>query len=153
MLTLKESVRWLTVQGRHEEAWDSLKWIRADNSEGTELEMDEIRVGVEWEAHAKEGFKLTGMPEHNACLWISSRRLDGQSLTTSAELFDRHNFRRTVTAAAVFTAQQATGATAFAYYGPQYVLTPAQIRIQYADTGSSDSSNSWSATKAQPLSS
>lgn len=32
----------------------------------------------------------------------------------------RENLKRTMTAAAVFTAQQATGATAFAYYGPQY---------------------------------
>lgn len=41
-------------------------------------------------------------------------------LTLKAELIDRQNFRRTLTAIAVFTAQQATGATAFAYYGPQY---------------------------------
>lgn len=61
MLSLKESVRWLTVQGRHDEAWESLKWIRADESEETELEMEEIRAGVEYEAHAKEGFKTTGM--------------------------------------------------------------------------------------------
>lgn len=26
MLTLKESVRWLTKKGRHDEAWESLKW-------------------------------------------------------------------------------------------------------------------------------
>lgn len=32
----------------------------------------------------------------------------------------RDNLKRTVTAFLVFTAQQATGATAFAYYGPQY---------------------------------
>lgn len=30
------------------------------------------------------------------------------------------NLKRTCTAALIFTAQQATGATAFAYYGPQY---------------------------------
>lgn len=95
MLTLKESTRWLTSRGRHDEAWESLKWIRADDSEETQVEMENIRAGVEYEAHAKEGFKFT-------------------------ELVDKHNFRRTATAAAVFTAQQATGATAFAYYGPQY---------------------------------
>lgn len=32
----------------------------------------------------------------------------------------RDNLKRTITAFLVFTAQQATGATAFAYYGPQY---------------------------------
>lgn len=35
-------------------------------------------------------------------------------------MVQKGNLRRTLTAAAVFTAQQATGATAFAYYGPQY---------------------------------
>lgn len=36
------------------------------------------------------------------------------------ELLEKDNFKRIFTAFAVFTAQQATGATAFAYYGPQY---------------------------------
>lgn len=36
------------------------------------------------------------------------------------ELFERDNFKRIFTSFAVFTAQQATGATAFAYFGPQY---------------------------------
>jgi MFS family permease len=37
-----------------------------------------------------------------------------------AELIDRDNFKRLFTSFAVFTARQATGATAFAYFGPQY---------------------------------
>jgi hypothetical protein len=60
MLTLKESTRWLTKKGRHEEAWESLKWIRADDSEATQEEMEEIRLGVEHEAHATEGFQFKG---------------------------------------------------------------------------------------------
>lgn len=60
MLTLKESVRWLTQKGRHEEAWESLKWIRASDSEDVRLEMQEIRMGVKAEAHAREGFQLKG---------------------------------------------------------------------------------------------
>lgn len=60
MFTLKESVRWLTVQGRHQEAWTSLKWIRASDDEDTKLEMKEIRNGVELELHAREGFRLVG---------------------------------------------------------------------------------------------
>lgn len=36
------------------------------------------------------------------------------------ELLEWSNFKRIFTAFAVFTAQQATGATAFAYFGPQY---------------------------------
>ncbi|RDW65379.1 hypothetical protein BP5796_10071 [Coleophoma crateriformis] len=95
MLTLKESVRWLTRKGRHDEAWESLKWIRADDSQTTIDEMEEIRVGVDIERRATEGLR-----------W--------------RELFERENFKRMFTASCVFTAQQATGATAFAYFGPQY---------------------------------
>ncbi|TKA29020.1 hypothetical protein B0A50_03432 [Salinomyces thailandicus] len=95
MFTLKESTRWLTSKGRHEEAWQSLVWIRADDGPATQAEMEEIRAGVEHEAHAREGFRMI-------------------------EMVQKGNLRRTLTAAAVFTAQQATGATAFAYYGPQY---------------------------------
>ncbi|KAI7478827.1 general substrate transporter [Hortaea werneckii] len=95
VFTLKASTRWLTAKGRHEEAWNSLSWIRADQGEATQAEMEEIRRGVELEAHAREGFRMI-------------------------EMVQKGNLRRTLTAAAVFTAQQATGATAFAYYGPQY---------------------------------
>lgn len=63
MLTLKESVRWLTMQGEYSKAWESLKWIRADDGEATQLEMDEIRAGVEYEAHAREGLRLMGMSD------------------------------------------------------------------------------------------
>lgn len=64
MLTLKESVRWLTQKGRHQEAWESLKWIRASDGEDARLEMEEIRAGVKAEAHAREGFQMKGMDEH-----------------------------------------------------------------------------------------
>ncbi|KAF1346599.1 MFS sugar transporter-like protein [Delphinella strobiligena] len=96
MLTLKESVRWLTVKGRHEEALQSLQWIRGGDSAETQLEMEEIRAGVEIEEQAKEGFQLKEM------------------------ILVPENLKRTCTAAGMFAAQQATGATAFAYYGPQY---------------------------------
>ena len=42
------------------------------------------------------------------------------------------NANRTMTAIAVFTAQQATGATAFAYFGPQY------FKLLVGDKGNSD---------------
>ena len=61
MFTLKESTRWLTSVGRHEEAWESLKWIRADDGPATELEMEEIRAGVMLEKHATEGFHVQGV--------------------------------------------------------------------------------------------
>lgn len=60
-MTLKESTRWLTMKGRHEEALESLEWIRAsDDDEEVRSEMMEIRLGVESEAHAKEGFHFSG---------------------------------------------------------------------------------------------
>lgn len=96
MFTLKESVRWLTLKGRHQEAWESLQWIRADSGPDAQLEMDEIRLGVETELREKEGFQL-------------------RELYTKPD-----NLKRTITAAVVFIAQQSTGATAFATYGPQY---------------------------------
>jgi MFS family permease len=60
-MTLKESTRWLTMQGRHAEAWESLTWIRASDDEDVQLEMEEIKLGVEAEARAKEGFKFRGI--------------------------------------------------------------------------------------------
>ncbi|KAK5135952.1 hypothetical protein LTR08_004410 [Meristemomyces frigidus] len=107
MFTLKESTRWLTAKGRHDEAWESLKWIRADDGPDAQAEMEEIRSGVELEAHAREGFHI-------------------------AEMFQGDNTRRTFTASAVFIAQQATGATAFAYYGPQY------FKLLVGNKGNSD---------------
>jgi hypothetical protein len=96
MFTLKESVRWLTPKGRHQEAWESLQWIRADSGPEAQLEMDEIRLGVETELREKEGFQFS-------------------------EIYTKpDNFKCTITAAVVFIAQQSTGATAFATYGPQY---------------------------------
>ncbi|KAI9653847.1 MAG: hypothetical protein M1821_006878 [Bathelium mastoideum] len=95
MFTVTESVRWLTKKGRHEEAWESLKWIRADDSQATVDEMEEIRYGVELEFQATEGFRFQ-------------------------ELLQRQNLYPLMMAFAIFTAQQATGATAFAYYSTQY---------------------------------
>lgn len=95
MFTLKESVRWLTKKGRHEEARKSLIWIRGGESQETEDELQEIRTGVEIERRETEGFHVK-------------------------ELLEKDNFKRCNLAFWVFVAQQATGATAFAYFGPQY---------------------------------
>lgn len=60
MLTLKESTRWLTQKGRHEEAWESLTWIRASDAADVVDEMEEIRTGVEIEVRETEGFQAKG---------------------------------------------------------------------------------------------
>jgi hypothetical protein len=60
VLTLKESTRWLTKKERHEEAWQSLSWIRGDESQTTAEEMSSIRLGVEAEAKATQGFEVRG---------------------------------------------------------------------------------------------
>ena len=60
MFTVPESARWLTKKGRHDEAWKSLTWIRADDSEATVREMEEIRAGVDDEIRATEGFQFKG---------------------------------------------------------------------------------------------
>jgi hypothetical protein len=60
MLTIKESTRWLTKRGRHDEAWQSLQWIRGDSSQATADEMEEIRLGVAQEERETEGFEFKG---------------------------------------------------------------------------------------------
>lgn len=60
MLTLKESTRWLAKKRRHEEAWERLKWVRGSDSQETQDETEEIRVGVENEARAMEGVRFVG---------------------------------------------------------------------------------------------
>jgi len=59
-LTLPESTRWLTKKGRHDEAWESLQWIRADSSQATVDEMEETRAGVTADSIATEGFQFQG---------------------------------------------------------------------------------------------
>lgn len=95
VLTLPDSTRWLTQHGRHDEAWKSLMWIRASDALYVQEEMAEIRAGVELEKSETEGFR-------------------------PKELLQGRNLKLLLTAFYVFTAQQSTGATAFAYYAPSY---------------------------------
>lgn len=95
MLTLEESVRWLVAKGRYEEAWKSLVWIRANNSEEVETEMMEMRQGAEEERRTMAGFSLK-------------------------ELLEWHNAHRLLIGFGLFMAQQSTGSTALAYFGPQF---------------------------------
>jgi len=95
VLTLKESTRWCTQRGRHQEAWESLVWIRASDAPYVQKEMAEIRSGVELEQRETEGLRFK-------------------------ELTQGRNLKLLAVSSYVFTAQQSTGATAFAYYAPSY---------------------------------
>ncbi len=56
MLFLKESVRWLASKGRHEEALQSLIWVRGgEDTEEVRAEMAEILDGISAEVAATEG--------------------------------------------------------------------------------------------------
>ena len=75
MLTLKESTRWLTHNGRHDEAWESLVWVRGSDNTRVAEEMDEIRVGVDYEIRETEGFKFSGAfqtEEKNTPIWTQT---------------------------------------------------------------------------------
>lgn len=87
MFTVTESVRWLAQKGRDDEAWESLKWIRADDSEETRAELKEIQMSIAEEQAARSGFQYT-------------------------ELLERDNFKRLTIAVTVFLCQQSVGATA-----------------------------------------
>jgi sugar porter (SP) family MFS transporter len=103
VLTLHESVRWLVANGERQRASQSLEWIRAvsDDEDGSDsktvvaAEMAEIREGIEEEQRAKAGFSIF-------------------------ELLEWPNAHRVLLAVGVFIAQQSTGATALAYFGPQF---------------------------------
>ncbi|KAJ5620212.1 hypothetical protein N7510_004196 [Penicillium lagena] len=95
MLSLDESVRWLLAKGKTAEAWRSIVWIRAGDSQAVADEFAEIRHGLEEEKHATAGFKLS-------------------------ELLEGPNRQRLLIAGGLFLAQQSTGSTALAYFGPQF---------------------------------
>jgi sugar porter (SP) family MFS transporter len=95
LLTQKESVRWLVKKNKLEEAWKSLTWIRASDSADVKAEFEEIKLGVHEEVIASQGRK-------------------------KRELFEPANRYRLGLAFGVFLGQQNTGATALAYFGPQF---------------------------------
>lgn len=95
MFTLKESVRWLLSKERSEEAWESLVWIRGADNEDIAAEFEEIHEGIISDRHAMAGF-------------------------TFKELLEWPNLRRLLLGFMIFVCQQSTGATALAYFSPQF---------------------------------
>ncbi|KAK1139246.1 hypothetical protein N8T08_001176 [Aspergillus melleus] len=95
MLFLKESVRWLAKKGRHEEAMQSLVWIRGgEETDEVRAEMAEILDGIRAEEQATEGVS-----------WKELR-----------QPANRYRMLITVT---LQIGVQLTGNTSLAYYAPQ----------------------------------
>jgi sugar porter (SP) family MFS transporter len=90
-----ESVRWLLGVGRDEEAWESLVWIRGGEGEGVKGEFEDMKRGLEEERFVTAGFRV-------------------------GELWEGRNLHRLLIAGGLFLAQQSTGSTALAYFGPQF---------------------------------
>lgn len=95
MLSLDESVRWLLSQGDSHRAWTSLTWIRASSGHAVAAEFAQIKEGIEADRHATADFHVR-------------------------ELLEKPNARRFLLGTSLFLAQQSTGATAMAYFGPQF---------------------------------
>ncbi len=111
-------MRWLTKKSRHEEAWRNLKWIRADDRPADSSDEMEIKETVQMEERALEGFPLRKVSllapnvKRTARGWRASppRTPAGDNASSCVSRRLRH----------YKVAQQSVGATAFAYYGPQY---------------------------------
>ncbi|KAL4930875.1 sugar porter family MFS transporter [Aspergillus undulatus] len=99
MVWLPESVRWLLDRGDEAGAWRSLAWARHSNPNFHEdevaSEFNEMKRAVETDRHETADFH-------------------------PRELLRRPNLKRVLLAVGIFIAQQATGATAMAYFGPQF---------------------------------
>lgn len=95
MFTLDESVRWLLAHGKTAEAWHSLVWVRAGDGSAVAEEFEEMRRGLEEERHVTAGFR-------------------------PGELLEWSNLHRLLISGGLFLAQQSTGSTALAYFGPQF---------------------------------
>ncbi|PWY67210.1 MFS quinate transporter [Aspergillus heteromorphus CBS 117.55] len=95
MLTLRESVRWLLSHDRESQAWDSLTWIRSSHGPDVRAEFQQMKSSLESDAHAAADF-------------------------SAKELLTPSNRHRLALGVSLFICQQSTGATAMAYFGPQF---------------------------------
>ncbi|KAG2420040.1 hypothetical protein HFD88_004838 [Aspergillus terreus] len=97
---LKESPRWLTIKGRHEEALQSLAYIRNEHpsSDNVQKEIAEIRASVAEEMAATEGL-------------------------TYKEFLLKSNRNRFLFAFFLMLGQQFSGTNSIGYYAPQIFQT------------------------------
>lgn len=97
---LKESPRWLTGKGRHEEALRSLAYIRNEpaDSESVQREIAEIRTSIQEELNATEGL-------------------------TWKEFLQKSNRNRFLFAFVLMFWQQFSGTNSIGYYAPQIFQT------------------------------
>ena len=104
MFTVPESVRWLLKKDRQEEAWKSLAWVRASEDEDVAAEFAEIQAGL-----------------------AAEREL--RATAGRFEIVSKGNRRRLLTGCLAFFFQIATGATALAYFSPQFfkLIVPATV--------------------------
>lgn len=103
MLTLPESVRWLLYNSTPSNhtvntnlAWQSLTWIRASPNHTTQTEFHTMQTTIAAERQTRASFQPSELLTH------------------------RPNLHRLLLGFGIFLAQQSTGATAMAYFGPQF---------------------------------
>ncbi|KAJ5933358.1 hypothetical protein N7454_005687 [Penicillium verhagenii] len=93
--TLPESIRWLSMQNRNDEAWASMEWIRGGDNQKTRDEFAETQLGLQAERSEREGFSFR-------------------------ELLEPANRLRFLVGPMLFVFQNATGSSALAVFAPQY---------------------------------
>lgn len=101
VLTLPESVRWLLYNSTSNNvntglAWQSLTWIRASANQTTQTEFHTMQSTIAAERQTRASFQPSELLTH------------------------RPNLHRLALGFGIFLAQQSTGATAMAYFGPQF---------------------------------
>lgn len=101
MLTLPESARWLLYNSTGHDAntdlaWQSLTWIRASTNQQTQTEFHTMQTTITAERQTRASFHPAELLTH------------------------RPNVHRLLLGFGIFLAQQSTGATAMAYFGPQF---------------------------------